>query len=184
VVIDLGTGDGRAVLAVASQEPESLAIGVDANAASMAESSRRAARSSAKGGLPNALFVASSVEALPTALCGTADLVTITLPWGSLLQAVLCVNPAASEAIARLPKPGGIIRTVVSVAERDGVPGVPALDTPAVAGVAARQALCGLDLLEARQATAADVAKTHSSWAKRLRANSDRAIWLLEFMRC
>jgi 16S rRNA (adenine(1408)-N(1))-methyltransferase len=43
VAIDLGTGDGRHVLALAAARPDTLVIGVDANAAGMAESSRRAA---------------------------------------------------------------------------------------------------------------------------------------------
>jgi 16S rRNA (adenine(1408)-N(1))-methyltransferase len=62
VAIDLGTGDGRHVLAVAAARPETLVIGLDANAAGMAEASRRAAR---KGALPNALFAVAAAEHPP-----------------------------------------------------------------------------------------------------------------------
>lgn len=61
MALDLGTGDGRTVLAAASARPDTLVI-VDANAAAMAESSRRAAR---RGALPNALFAVAAAEHPP-----------------------------------------------------------------------------------------------------------------------
>jgi 16S rRNA (adenine(1408)-N(1))-methyltransferase len=62
VAIDLGTGDGRHVLAAAAARPETLVVGVDANAAGMVEASRRAAR---RGALPNALFAVAAAEHPP-----------------------------------------------------------------------------------------------------------------------
>jgi 16S rRNA (adenine(1408)-N(1))-methyltransferase len=50
------------VLAAAAARPETLTIGVDANAAGMAEASRRAAR---RGALPNALFAVVAAEHPP-----------------------------------------------------------------------------------------------------------------------
>ena len=50
------------MLAAAAAEPATLVIGVDANAAGMAESSRRAARG---GALPNALFAVAAAEHPP-----------------------------------------------------------------------------------------------------------------------
>ena len=61
-MLDLGTGDGRHVLAAARARPEVLVVGVDANAAGMAEASRRAAR---RGAVPNALFVVAAAEHPP-----------------------------------------------------------------------------------------------------------------------
>jgi 16S rRNA (adenine(1408)-N(1))-methyltransferase len=58
VVIDLGTGDGRSVLARARAAPETLVVGVDANAAGMARAARR-------GGPANALFVVAAAEHPP-----------------------------------------------------------------------------------------------------------------------
>jgi 16S rRNA (adenine(1408)-N(1))-methyltransferase len=183
VVIDLGTGDGRAVLAAASREPRSFVLGIDANAASMAESSRRAARPSAKGGRSNALFVVSAVESLPSVLDGSADLVTIFFPWGSLLRGALGFDPVVAGAIVRLPRTLGNVRVVLAVTERDGIPEVPRIDALAVADVARRLRACGLELVEAHEATAADLVDTQSSWAKRLLAGSDRHVWRLEFTR-
>jgi len=65
VTIDVGTGDGRAVLETGAAFPASLAIGLDAHAAAMAEASRRAARPALKGGLPNAMFLLAAAEAIP-----------------------------------------------------------------------------------------------------------------------
>jgi 16S rRNA (adenine(1408)-N(1))-methyltransferase len=62
VTIDLGTGDGRYVLRTAAERPDTLAIGLDANAAAMAASARRATRRDA---LPNALFAVVAAEHPP-----------------------------------------------------------------------------------------------------------------------
>ena len=50
------------MLALARVRPDTLAIGIDAVAAGMAEASRRAAR---RGALPNALFVVAAAEHPP-----------------------------------------------------------------------------------------------------------------------
>jgi tRNA G46 methylase TrmB len=62
VAIDLGTGDGRYVLRAAAEHLDTLVIGLDANAAAMAEASRRAERRHA---LPNALFLVGAAEHPP-----------------------------------------------------------------------------------------------------------------------
>jgi len=62
VALDLGTGDGRHVLAAAAARPDTLVIGVDANADGMVDASRRAAR---RGALPNALFAVAAAEHPP-----------------------------------------------------------------------------------------------------------------------
>jgi len=49
-------------VATAAQRPETLVIGIDANAAAMADASRRAAR---RAQLPNALFVVAAAEHPP-----------------------------------------------------------------------------------------------------------------------
>jgi len=69
--------------------PDVLVIGVDTSAAGLVEPSRRAARPVHKGGLPNALFVVGDAWQALTTTPGRVDEVRITLPWGSLLRAVL-----------------------------------------------------------------------------------------------
>jgi 16S rRNA (adenine(1408)-N(1))-methyltransferase len=109
VTIDVGTGDGRAVLFIAAAEPTTLAIGIDANAASMAEASRRAAGPPRKGGLANALFVVAAAEAPPEELRGLAARVTVLFPWGSLLRGCLGAHASVAEGMAGLVAPDGTL---------------------------------------------------------------------------
>jgi 16S rRNA (adenine(1408)-N(1))-methyltransferase len=76
--------------------------------------------------------------------------------------------------IARLAAPGVSITALVSVVERDGVPGLP--EPGALAAAYARH---GLRLVESRPAGAAEIAASGSSWAKRLRAGAARPVTLL-----
>jgi LuxR family maltose regulon positive regulatory protein len=105
--IDLGTGDGRYVLATAAAQPDRLVVGVDANAAGMATASRRAAVKPLRGGLPNAVFVVAAAEALPAKLDGMADLVTRPLPLGVAATRPVGGRPAYHDGLdpAAVPWP-------------------------------------------------------------------------------
>jgi 16S rRNA (adenine(1408)-N(1))-methyltransferase len=183
VIVDLGCGDGRAVLATAAAEPGSFVIGIDAAAASMAEASRRAARSPRKGGLPNALFLAAGADAIDPVLEASADVVTVLFPWGSLLHGALGLDGVVAAAIARLVKPDGRVSMLVSVTPRDGVPDVPCLDETAVAAIADRWRALGLLLVDAHIAAPAELRACGSSWARRLAAGTDRDAWQIELVR-
>src|SRR5262249_32624428 len=137
VTIDVGTGNGRAVLETAAAVPTGLAIGIDANAASMAEVSRRASRPAVKGGRPNALFLVAAAEAMPDELHGIADLVTVLFPWASLLRGCLGRDAAVAAGVASLLRPGGILELLLAPAERDRLDGLPT-EPAAVAADAAR----------------------------------------------
>jgi 16S rRNA (adenine(1408)-N(1))-methyltransferase len=179
VTVDLGCGDGRAVLAEAAGRPDRLVVGVDANAAAMAEASRRADRKPGRGGLENALFVVAAAEALPAELEGVADLVTVQFPWGSLLRGLLGADPRVMAGLAGLLSPGGTLRLLVSSTDRDRGAGVAPTSAPTLRGLAAAWEPYGLAVTEVRPATPADVAAAHSSWGKRLGAGRQRPAWLL-----
>jgi 16S rRNA (adenine(1408)-N(1))-methyltransferase len=173
VTVDLGTGDGRFVLAHASAHPDRFVVGIDASPEAMREASRRAARPGSRGGLPNARFLVSAVDAFPAGLGGFADLVTVHFPWGSLRDAATGHDPAVSARIGSLVRPGGSLRLLLSAAERDGNSGIhPEL-------VATAYAALGMTLVECRRATLDDAAAVHSSWGKRLLRRSDpgRSAW-------
>ena len=167
--MDLGTGDGRSVLARAAREPRSLVIGLDANAAVMAEASRRAARNPSKGGLPNALFALAAAEAPPPELATRAALVTIVMPWGSLLEGVLGRpgGGAAQAGIATLVAPGGSVVAYVSTTARDGQ-ALPELDDVLAGSLEAGWSAYGLRVASWRPALSDELAATGSSWARRL----------------
>ena len=77
------------MLHAARRNPEALVIGVDTNASGLIEASRRATRPARKGGLPNALFLVGDASEALVLLAGRVDQVHVTLPWGSLLRAVV-----------------------------------------------------------------------------------------------
>ena len=153
---------------------------MDANAAAMAEASRRAGRRAERGGLANALFVVAAAEALPPELDGLADLVTVHFPWGSLLRGLLAAEPAVLGGLARIMRPGGSLRLLVSATARDAGAGVAPLGESDLAALAGAYAGHGLAVVKARPATPADISASHSTWGKRLGAGRHRPAWLLE----
>jgi 16S rRNA (adenine(1408)-N(1))-methyltransferase len=180
VTIDLGTGDGRYVLAAAAAQADRLVVGVDADAAGMATASRRAAARPARGGLPNALFVVAAAEALPAELEGVAHLVTVHFPWGSLLRGLLGADPAIMSGLTRVLRPGATLQLLVSSTVRDRGAGAAPIQAATLDTLAESYAAWGLTVTEARPATVADVAAAHSSWGKRLGAGTRRPAWLLQ----
>lgn len=189
MTIDVGTGDGRAVLATAARDPRTFAIGLDATAAAMAESSRRAAGPARKGGLPNAAFVLAAAEAPPPALCSIASFVTVQFPWGSLLRGCVGADETVARGLASLVAPGGMLELLLAPADRDGLDGVPTDAAALGDAVAATFAPLGFDVRVRRLATPVEVAASGSTWARRLgaaRSNGavpDRAVLLLRLMR-
>lgn len=175
MIVDLGTGDGRAVLARAASEPGAFVIGIDANAAAMAESSNRANR--APRTLGNACFLVEAVEALPGPLAGVASLVTITLPWGSLLRGVLGRDRSVIRGIASIMSPAGRVEVLASVTSADHIPGLETLDASAAAAIGDAWRAVGLELGGLRPATRDDMAGLRSSWARRL---GDRPVWRID----
>lgn len=149
----------------------------------MAESARRAGRRPERDGAPNAVFIASSVEALPEELSPIADRVTIHFPWGALLRGVICAEREIVSPIARIARPGAVVRILVSVTDTERATGLTSLDRDAAAAVAPAFGVYGLELVTVRRATEADVREAHSTWAKRLGAGTRREAWLLEFIR-
>ena len=159
-------------------------IGIDSAASSLAESSLHAARPERKGGLPNALFVVAAAERPPEELRAIAAETTVVLPWGSLLRGALALDDAcdAAAGIAGLVAPGGVVRALLSIEPRDRL-SVPDLEPGARDALAARWARHGLRLAAFARATTADIEEAGSSWARRLAAGRDRAVWRLELRR-
>jgi 16S rRNA (adenine(1408)-N(1))-methyltransferase len=181
VIVDLGTGDGRAVLARAAAEPRVLVIGMDANASAMAEASRRADRGHDSRRLANACFLLEAAEALPGPLTGIASLVTVTFPWGSLLRGVLGLDTHVLQGVASTVAPGGRVELLASVVPSDGVDGIESLGAAAQPAIAAAWRSVGFELVSMRPATHDEIEASRSSWGRRL---GDRPVWRLEFGRC
>ncbi len=179
----------------ARREPATIVIGIDANAAAMAESSRRAARGVDKGGLPNLLFAIGSAEAPPDILRGHADEVLIVFPWGSLLRGALALDDAAAAGIAALVAPGGLVRALVSITDRDAATtDLRPLTAAGADAIARRWSDHGLSLTCFGPAGADAIEATGSTWGRRLTAGprrgserptstAERPVWTLELRR-
>jgi 16S rRNA (adenine(1408)-N(1))-methyltransferase len=188
VTIDVGTGDGRAVLAAAAREPTTLALGIDASASAMAEASRRAARPARKGGLENVRFVLAAAESLPPELRGRAALVTVLFPWGSLLRGCLGLDGTVACGVAGLVAPDGMLELLLGPAERDRLAGVPTTEGAIIDAAARTFAAHDFEVIVGRAATPAEVAATGSSLARRLgvagrRYGSERSPVLIRLAR-
>ena len=158
----------------ARADPDRLVVGIDANAAGMRGSARRAKS------LPNAAFVVAAAESLPDDLAGVADRVTVQFPWGSLLRGILCGDGPVVANLARIAAPGATLTVVWSVADRDRA--AVGSDLPPVPSEK-RFAQAGFDVHELRPASALEGASTGSTWAKRLRAGVDRPVFVLHAVR-
>jgi 16S rRNA (adenine(1408)-N(1))-methyltransferase len=182
--IDVGTGDGRAALALAARDPAALVVGLDAVAAPMARASRRAARPPDRGGRPNVLFVVAAIEEPPDELVGRADLVTVNLPWGSLLRGVLGLEVRATSGLASLVRPGGALTAVVSVEPRDGL-GDLLQAAQSDKWLRAAWEKHGFRLAAPERADRPKIAAIGSSWARRLSApdSASRAFVRLRLIR-
>jgi 16S rRNA (adenine(1408)-N(1))-methyltransferase len=186
LVIDVGTGGGRAVLATAAAEPNALVVGFDADAASMVDASRRAAASAPRGGRPNALFVVGAAEELPGPFEGLVDEATVRFPWGSLLRGAVGGASPVSAGLARLLRPGGTLVLLVALKPKDSFDDLlPLVDEPALLAERLQTvyAPLGLALDDCRFASSAEVSEAHSSWARRLRVGRDRQAVFVRLIR-
>jgi 16S rRNA (adenine(1408)-N(1))-methyltransferase len=111
-------------------------------------------------------------------LHGLAGSMTVNFPWASLLRGVLGHDDVVLAGVAQLLAPGASVSALLSVLPRDDAP-----EVPGAAALVAAYARLGLRLEVARPATAAEVAASGSSWAKRLRAGRERPVTLLRFSR-
>lgn len=173
-MVDAGTGDGRYPLHVARTRADTLAIGLDGSADTLAYAARLAIRER----LPNLVLLREPLERL--ALESVADEVTIHFPWGSLLRGALAEDDRVFAAICRLPCPGGGLTLLLSVIARDDAP---PLGDREIARVERAYRAAGFALAERRVIARADVDAARSSWGKRLDVGGARPGHLLRFRR-
>jgi 16S rRNA (adenine(1408)-N(1))-methyltransferase len=123
--------------------------------------------------------VVAAAEALPPELDGVADLVAVWFPWGSLLRGLLGVDPAMLTGLTQVMRPGACPSMLVSATVRDRGAGVAPIQEETLHPLTERYGRYGLNLIEVRPATPADVAAAHSTWGKRLGGGGRRPAWLL-----
>src|SRR5262245_45800434 len=143
----------------------------------MRELSGRASREP----MPNLVFVRASIESLPAELTGIADLVTVVLPWGSLLSAVALPSVPALRNLRTVCQTGAKVTIVLgSDPARDQAElrrlGLSSLSVPDLASrAAAGYEDAGFRIERVRAMPATEVASLPSTWARRLARGEGRA---------
>jgi len=182
IVIDIGTGDGRFVSAMAKANPNKFFIGIDANVKPLEKPSMKATRKPNKGGLPNVMFVQAAVEFLPEEFTGVADEIHIHFPWGSLLRAVANGDEKILPDLRRIAANDCLLEIVIGIdPERDrseidrlGVPDIS--DSYIKTTLSLRYIDAGFELIEMRQLAPDEWAQFETSWARKLSGNSMRSV--------
>jgi 16S rRNA (adenine(1408)-N(1))-methyltransferase len=187
VVLDIGTGDGRFVSALARQNPHKFYIGIDANTKALEKISMKATRKPNKGGLPNVLFIQAAVEDLPEELNETADEIHIHFPWGSLLRAVVLGEEKVLAALRRICAPECALEIIIGIDEERDKGEMERLGLPGLSTEYLQKTLipkyeaAGFALLEKGNLSSSEWAKIETSWAKKLRGNEQRRVTFLVF---
>jgi 16S rRNA (adenine(1408)-N(1))-methyltransferase len=185
IVIDIGTGDGRFVSAMARANPNKFFIGIDANVKPLEKPSMKATRKPKKGGLPNVMFVQAAVQDLPEELNGIADEIHIHFPWGSLLRAVANGEADVLHALRTIAAPNCLIEIIIGIdPERDKAE-LKRLDVPDLSEKYVRRDLmekyerCGFLIREYGELGPTEWSDLETSWARRLQGNKKRRVFYL-----
>jgi 16S rRNA (adenine(1408)-N(1))-methyltransferase len=143
VVVDVGTGDGRAAYRLARAHPDWLVVGVDPAWQRMVETATRSARKPARGGAGNLLLVCASIESAPPELHGIADEVLAMLPWGKLLRGIVLGEADVCRGLRGVARPGASLDVAVGTSIwREPVP-LEIRDLPELTEAYARDVLAG-----------------------------------------
>jgi 16S rRNA (adenine(1408)-N(1))-methyltransferase len=168
VMLDIGTGDGRFVQAMAEAQPKSFVIGVDACRENLVAISRNAPK--------NALFVIANAESLPTELNNVANHLTINFPWGSLLEGLLSNEQSLMNGLLR------VMKAKARIEVRLNSSALAQASWSLEAGAEMVQAVLldsGFSMQSPRLMLSEELASVPTSWSKRLAYGRDpRAAYL------
>ncbi|HVQ56174.1 MAG TPA: methyltransferase domain-containing protein [Pyrinomonadaceae bacterium] len=185
IVIDIGTGDGRFVSAMAKRDPNKFFIGIDANVKPLEKPSMKATRKPNKGGLSNVMFVQAAVEDLPKEFDGVADEVHIHFPWGSLLRAVANGESDVLQALRRVAAPECQLEIVIGIdPERDRAElarlGIENISDEYLRRVLAEKySRAGFVIKDHGELDRSTWLALETSWARKLQSNSNRRVFFL-----
>jgi len=178
LVVDIGSGDGKHVLAVARSRPDALVVGLDAGPDAMRRTAARAAAKPARGGVPNTMFVWAAVEQWPAGLDGITEVHSL-MPWGSLLRAFVTPDEEVLRSVAAHCRPEAAFLITLNLhAWRPPVPevGTSVEPTPesAMETLAPAYARAGWTLDTADYLDETGIAELGTSWTKRLGSSRDQ----------
>lgn len=185
IIVDIGTGDGSFVYQSARENPDRFYIGVDAQASALEKVSHKIHRKPAKGGLPNALFVHSSVESLPAELDGVANAVHIHFPWGSLLRGVALGETAVLRNLRRICAPAACLKIVFALDPVRDKSEISRLGLEPLSAeffqttLIPRYLEAGLKITGYGELSSSEWQQIQTSWARRLDGNKQRKLTFL-----
>lgn len=188
VIVDIGTGDGEFVYALAKDNPNRFIIGIDPHHKGLESLSTRIYKKASKGGLDNALFVLGNIEALPNELNNIANQVFINFPWSGLLKGIVLVEDDAWSNIKRICKTGAYIDILFGYQHNGEIDeaeqfGIPVLDLTYIKDtMAPKLAEKGFRVIEMRTVDPEEIRNHPSSWAKKLGYGRDRAYYYLRLI--
>lgn len=136
--------------------------------------------------MPNLLFALARAQDPPPALCGRADDIRVTLPWGDLLEGVALVDPDVLGGLAALARPGARLRIVVNGEPWSTNAPKRMRQLPQVTPEYVRSALVdryadhGIAIKDTRRMTRNEIHDLHSTWAKKLCSGRDVDLTLIE----
>lgn len=176
----MGTGDGLFVYRSARANPGAFFIGIDANRRPLEKISEKIHRKPSRGGVPNAMFVQAAVEDLPQDLEGIASEVHVNFPWGSLLSAVAGGDVDALRGLRMTCSKEARLKVVVGID--------PARDQTEIARLhllpisleyfdttlALNYKAAGFEIMKTGRLDASAWLELETSWARRLRGNTNR----------
>jgi 16S rRNA (adenine(1408)-N(1))-methyltransferase len=158
-------------------------IGVDGNSDGMRQMAWRASRKPARGGLPNLLFGRLSLADAPGELVCLADMLTVLLPWGSLLQAVAVPELDALRRLQACARAGARARFLFGYGAGPEAAAVkklrlPALGTePGLSHLEQAYALAGFRV-RGRYLAPEAIRRVASTWAKKLAFSAGKRVFV------
>lgn len=178
----MGSGDGRGPYRWALDQPSRLFIASDTNPAALSETAWKSERKSTRGGVPNLICVAEPLAGLATELAAVADRLTVILPWGNLLRAVLTPELLSLRYLANLCLPDASVEIVLSYdAQRDARQGIllpsGAVDEEHIATLRRLYQDVGLRIMASDLLSQSELAGYQTTWAKRLAFGRPRKVW-------
>jgi len=114
IAVEIGTGNGKFTYEMAKTRPETFFIGIDADRTNLQKYSHKIYRKPERGGLPNVLYIISSIENLPHELDNISDTTWIVLPWGSLLQGLILGEKSILRSIRRISSVQSVLKMFIS----------------------------------------------------------------------
>jgi len=184
-LIDIGAGSGQFVCEAARRLPGWLCVALDAEARNFREASSRAMRKPSRGGQENALFVLAPAEAMPPELAGAATRITIFLPWGSLLRAVVLSEPRFVQSIKTLAAPGGVVEMLLCYSDKYEPAMMRQLELPALTAEHVGQVMApawresGIEIAGVRELGNDDLRQAPLGWGRLLARRRPRQFYLV-----